>query len=103
MRELARRHTPLRRYVFRNTRELLRVYRQKGLLKENIPYRDPRRVWIELRPDEWALYQRIEQYIRDHYQKYEAERKGLGFIMTVYRRRLTSSFLRHRPEPATAA
>src|SRR5690606_27813978 len=28
----------------------------------------------------------------DHYQKYEAERKGLGFIMTVYRRRLTSSF-----------
>src|SRR5439155_4024559 len=44
------------------------------------------------RPDERALYERIEQYIRDHYQKYEAERKGLGFIMTVYRRRLTSSF-----------
>jgi superfamily II DNA or RNA helicase len=91
-REMARRHTPLRRYVFRNTRELMRVYRQKGLLKENIPYRDPRSVWIELRPDEWLLYQRIEQYIREHYQKYEAERKGLGFIMTVYRRRLTSSF-----------
>src|SRR5262249_44403735 len=60
--------------------------------KENIPYRDPRQVWIDLRPDEWELYQRIEQYIRHHYQKYEAERKGLGFIMTVYRRRLTSSF-----------
>ncbi len=91
-RELARRHTPLRRYIFRNTRELLRVYREKGLLKENIPYRDPRPVWIDLLPDEWELYQRIEEYIRHHYQKYEAERKGLGFIMTVYRRRLTSSF-----------
>src|SRR5262249_13116415 len=51
-----------------------------------------RQVWIDLRDDEWELYQRIEQYIRHHYQKYEAERKGLGFIMTVYRRRLTSSF-----------
>jgi superfamily II DNA or RNA helicase len=92
VRELARRHTPLRRFLFRNTRELLRVYHQKGLLKENIPHRDPRQVWIDLRPDEWELYQRIEQYIRHHYQRYEAERKGLGFIMTVYRRRLTSSF-----------
>ncbi len=93
VRELARRHTPLRRYIFRNTRALLRVYREKGLLKENVPYRDPKPVWIALRDgDEWPLYQRIEQYIRHHYQKYEAERKGLGFIMTVYRRRLTSSF-----------
>src|SRR5262249_47526303 len=79
VRELARRHTPLRRYIFRNTRELLRVYREKGLLKENIPHRDPRPVWVELRDgDEWPLYQRIEEYIRHHYQKYEAERKGLG-------------------------
>jgi superfamily II DNA or RNA helicase len=92
VRELARRHTPLRRFLFRNTRELLRAYHENGLLKENIPHRDPRPVWIDLAPDEWDLYQRIEQYIRHHYQRYEAERKGLGFIMTVYRRRLTSSF-----------
>src|SRR5262249_55477249 len=92
VREVARRHTPPRRHLFRNTRDLLRVYRQKGLLKENIPHREPCQVWIDLRPDEWELYQRIEEYIRHHYQKYEAERKGLGFIMTVYRRRLTSSF-----------
>jgi len=39
-----------------------------------------------------ALYERIEEYISHFYQKYEAERRGLGFIMTVYRRRLTSSF-----------
>jgi superfamily II DNA or RNA helicase len=89
---MARRHTPLYRYVFRNTRRLLRLYHQKGLLKDNVPYREPRPQWIEMRDDEFELYSRIEKYIREHYQKYEAERKGLGFIMTVYRRRLTSSF-----------
>ncbi len=90
--QLARQHTPLRRHVFRNTRPLLRKYRELGLLKENIPSRKPRPEWIEMTDEEWKLYQRIEDYIRNHYQKYEAERKGLGFIMTVYRRRLTSSF-----------
>jgi superfamily II DNA or RNA helicase len=89
---MARKQTPLQRYVFRNTRRLLRVYHEKGLLKENVPYRDPKPEWIEMRSDEKSLYDQIEEYIRDHYQKYEAERKGLGFIMTVYRRRLTSSF-----------
>jgi hypothetical protein len=92
LRELVARHTPLRRHVFRNTRPLLREYHRRGLLKDRIPFRDPKPEWIEMKADEWELYERIEEYIRDHYQKYEAERKGLGFIMTVYRRRLTSSF-----------
>jgi hypothetical protein len=34
LRELIARHTPIRRYVFRNTRTLLREYYQRGLLKE---------------------------------------------------------------------
>lgn len=92
LRQLAGRHTPLRQHVFRNTRGLLRKYRELGLLKENIPDRRPKPEWIEMTDEEWDLYERIEEYIRDFYQKYEAERKGLGFIMTVYRRRLTSSF-----------
>jgi len=45
-----------------------------------------------MRPDEQALYDRIDEYISQFYQKYENERRGLGFVMTVYRRRLTSSF-----------
>jgi len=92
LRQLAARHTPLRRHVFRNTRALLREYQRRGLLKDKIPYRDPKPEWIAMKPEEEELYHRIEEYIRDHYQKYEAERRGLGFIMTVYRRRLTSSF-----------
>ena len=45
-----------------------------------------------MRVDEFSLYERLEKYITDFYQKYENERRGLGFVMTVYRRRLTSSF-----------
>lgn len=90
--EMAKRHTPLRKFMFRNTRRLLREYQRTGILKERIPYREPKLVWIELTRPEQDIYDRIDEYISDFYQRYEAERRGLGFIMTVYRRRLTSSF-----------
>ena len=93
--EMLRRCTPVSRLVWRNTRSLLRDYVKKGLLKANVPVRRPENVWIELRPgpgNEQALYDRIEEYISKFYAKYEETRKGRGFIMTVYRRRLTSSF-----------
>jgi superfamily II DNA or RNA helicase len=90
--EMARRHTPLRRFLFRSTRRLLREYREKGLLQANVPTRQPHLEWIPMRSEEDTLYRRIEEYISGFYQKYEGERKGLGFVMTVYRRRLTSSF-----------
>jgi len=90
--DLAHHHTPLRHYLYRNTRQLLREYVKRGLLKATVPRRDPQPVWITMRPEEDELYNRIEEYISHFYQKYEKERKGLGFIMTVYRRRLTSSF-----------
>lgn len=95
LRELLRRHTPLKRYVWRNTRNLLRRYHAQGLLKENVPDREPENLWIALDEapgGERDLYERIEEYISDFYRRYEARRKGLGFVMTVYRRRLTSSF-----------
>jgi len=89
---LIRRHTPLRRLVFRNTRPLLREYVRQGLLRDRVPIRKPHLEWIPMRPEERALYERIEEYIAHFYRKYESERTGLGFVMTVYRRRLTSSF-----------
>ncbi len=92
VRELVRRYTPLRRLAFRHTRRLLREYARRGLLRERVPTRNPRLVWIPMRDEERALYDRIEEYISRFYHKYEGERKGLGFVMTVYRRRLTSSF-----------
>ncbi len=89
---LAKEHTPLKRLVFRNTRDLLREYVRHGMLEESVPDRDPQPEWIKMQPEERALYDRIEEYITQFYRKYEEERKGLGFVMTVYRRRLTSSF-----------
>lgn len=90
--EMARRHTPLSHFMFRSTRELLRDYARRGLLRERVPYRDPELIWIPMRDEEMRLYLRIEEYISEFYRKYEQKRKGLGFVMTVYRRRLTSSF-----------
>jgi superfamily II DNA or RNA helicase len=90
--EFAKRHTPLRRFIFRNTRALLREYQRRGIVDAPIPQRVPRLHWIPMQPAERRLYDRIEEYITDFYNRYEARRKGLGFVMTVYRRRLTSSF-----------
>jgi len=90
--EACRRASPLGRQMFRTTREQLRRYHRQGILTEPVPVRDPQPCWIALSPQEWSLYQRVEDYVADFYQRYEGERKGLGFIMTVYRRRLTSSF-----------
>ncbi len=85
-------HTPLRRFMCRNTRELLRKYHDQGLLKEHVPDRIPENIWIDLEGPERELYERIENYITDYYKMLEGQAKGKGFIMTVYRRRLTSSF-----------
>jgi hypothetical protein len=91
-REMVRHLTPIKAMVQRSTRDLLRKYREKGILKETICRRDPKPVWITFTPEEEGLYADIETYISDFYRRYEAKRVGLGFVMTIYRRRLTSSF-----------
>lgn len=84
--------TPLRRRMYRHTRNLLRAYRDAGLLPGNLADREPDPRWVKMETEERVLYDRVEEYISNFYKKYEGERKGLGFVMTVYRRRLTSSF-----------
>ena len=90
--DMIRHHTPVRTFLWRNGRGLLRRYRERGLLTERIPRRRPRNEWIAFTADEQDLYDRIEEYISRFYRIYEKRRRGLGFVMTVYRRRLTSSF-----------
>ncbi|MBU1800854.1 MAG: DEAD/DEAH box helicase family protein [Actinobacteria bacterium] len=91
-----RRHTPMRDRVFRNTRKTMREYQAAGIIPETvvIPFRHVDDEFIPLAPNERRLYDRIEEYIRRHYNAYKNDQgnKALGFIMTVYRRRLTSSF-----------
>ncbi|MGW2062571.1 DEAD/DEAH box helicase [Streptomyces sp. NPDC001937] len=92
----ARRHTPMRDRVFRHTRKTMRAYQEAGIIPASIviPYRFVTDEFIPLAPNERKLYDRIEEYIRRHYNAYKSDKatKALGFIMTVYRRRLTSSF-----------
>lgn len=92
IKEMARRHTPLSHYIFRNTRQLLREYETRGILKAQVPRRKPHIERVAMRSEERDLYNRLDEYITHFYHKYENERRGLGFVMTVYRRRLTSSF-----------
>jgi SNF2 family DNA or RNA helicase len=97
--EWLRRHTPTRDRIFRTTRKALRQYKVEGLLPPTttIPQRNVIDRFIPMRSgDEQPLYDRIESYISRYYDAYlsgPGAQKPLGFIMTVYRRRLTSSFL----------
>ena len=93
-------HTPMRDRVFRTTRSTLRRLKASGraLTDKTIPSRVVKDRFIPMNEDERKLYLRIETYISRYYDQMERvsssrKRKALGFIMTVYRRRLTSSFV----------
>ena len=92
-----RENTPMRRRVFRTTRTTLHEYKRTGLLDPEtvIPERHVKDRFIDMNRDEAELYERIEEYIGRYYNRYKnagGAQRALGFIMTVYRRRLTSSF-----------
>jgi superfamily II DNA or RNA helicase len=89
--EALRRHAPTARLMYRHTRTLLREYHRRGLVREHVPERRPQPVWLEMTEQERELYQKTEDYVSKYYQRYERAKKGLGFVMRVYRQRLTSS------------
>ena len=90
-----RANTPIRDRAFRTTREALREYQRQGILssEQGIPIRRVDDRFIEFEREEGELYERIDSYISRYYEAYSRTKatKPLGFIMTVYRRRLTSS------------
>ena len=90
---LMRSHTPVRHLVSRHTRELLRRYHEKGLLATPIAERKVEDRFVEMTAGERTLYDAVEDYIATTYDQAAAdERTAVGFVMTVYRRRLASSF-----------
>jgi hypothetical protein len=85
--------SPVRFRMSRHTRHLLRAYHKKGLLKSPVAQRKVRDLPIEMTPPERSLYDAVENYISQTYQMANADAKSaVGFIMTVYRRRVASSF-----------
>ena len=90
---LMRSQTPIRHLVSRHTRQLLRRYVKAGRLGSPIAERDVEDRFLPMTAAEQALYEAVETYIAGAYdQAAEAERSAVGFVMTVYRRRVASSF-----------
>ena len=88
-----RAHTPLRKLISRHTRELLRRYFKAGMLTTPIADRKVNDRFIDMTPEERSLYDAVEDYIASTYNQASAkERTAVGFVMTIYRRRLASSF-----------
>ncbi len=87
-------NTPLKDLMFRHTRDTLRQYYHHGLIDRDIPTRIVSDNAIVLEPRREAkLYEAVSDYVRHFYQLAQKEnRKALGFLMTLYRKRLTSSF-----------
>lgn len=85
--------SPLRHRMARHTRQLLRAYAREGKLALPIPFRDPVDVPVEMNASEERLYQAVERYISTTYKNASpGKRNAVGFVMTIYRRRLASSF-----------
>ncbi|MCB9933007.1 MAG: DEAD/DEAH box helicase family protein [Planctomycetes bacterium] len=91
---ILREGSPVRYLMSRHTRPLLRRYFKLGLLTSPIAERDPMDVPVALSPVERKVYDDVEAYIRDTYDKAKTgkQRNAIGFVMTIYRRRLASCF-----------
>ncbi len=90
---LMKRNTPVKHFVSRATRELLRTYYQQGRISMRIAERKVVDRFIELSTDQTQLYEAVEDYISETYKRAsDRERSAIGFVMTIYRRRLASSF-----------
>ena len=87
-------NTPLKDLMFRHTRDTLRQYYRRGILTKDIPQRVVQDKAIVLEPNrEVQLYVAVSDYVRHFYKLAQKEnRRALGFLMTLYRKRLTSSF-----------
>ncbi|MYA60128.1 MAG: helicase [Chloroflexi bacterium] len=91
---IMRASTPVRRLVSRNTRELLRRYYRAGMLSTPIADRQVEDRFLEMTAEERAIYVAVENYIAAAYSRASGrERTAVGFVMTVYRRRIASSFV----------
>ena len=86
-------NTPVARLVSRHTRELLRKYYEAGKISSRIATRLVDDEFVTLTQAERTLYEAVEDYISTTYNNAsKAERSAVGFVMTIYRRRLASSF-----------
>jgi len=90
--EWLRQGSPLARRMHRNTRDTLRRYYEMGLLSTPPPYRGVEDVVFDyVNHAEREVYNSVSQYIEKRFEELEKEKPGKGFVMTIYRRRASSS------------
>jgi superfamily II DNA or RNA helicase len=90
---IMKRWTPVAALMSRHTRSLLRRYQAEGKLQARIATRDVQDRFINMLPAERDIYERVENFIRSAYQNAEqSKRTAIGFVLTIYRKRLSSSF-----------
>ncbi|KAB7518811.1 helicase-related protein [Halosegnis rubeus] len=87
--------TPVQSRIFRNTRSVLEQCKELELLEDTVPTRDVETKRIDL-GEAKPLYEQVETYIDETYKQSQKaltgnEKLALGFVMTTYRQRLTSS------------
>lgn len=88
LRPVFRQFSPVGRHVTRHTRSTLRLYPEfDGLLAD----RDPEVTTVAFSRVEQALYDGLDDLI-GRLMDVHGHRRGAGFVLTTYRRRLTSSW-----------
>ena len=76
--------TPIHYRMSRHTRNLLRVYYNKGLLDSPIAERMVTDLAVTLSPSERQVYEDVEHYISTTYQAASPDKKtAVGFVMTI--------------------
>ncbi len=107
LRAFIRQRGPIARYVLRHGRQTLRRYRDEGLLKAPIAERHVVVRTVNFSSTEMELYTELEDLL-DRLNAAHGSTQAAGFILTTYRRRLTSSWaaiyatLRRRVETEAA-
>jgi superfamily II DNA or RNA helicase len=84
--------SPLCRRMHRNTRQTLQRYYELGLLDAPPPHRRVEDIDFDYEDArERDVYNAVTAYIERRFSELERERPGKGFVMTIYRRRASSS------------
>jgi len=84
--------SPLGRRMHRNTRSTLKKYYEMGLLAQEPPVRKVEDIHFDYQDDaERRVYESVKAYIEKRFAELEHEKPGKGFVMTIYRRRASSS------------
>jgi superfamily II DNA or RNA helicase len=87
-----RQGSPLSWRMHRNTRNTLRAYHKLGLIDKNPPSRVVEDIEFDYQDaQERRVYEAVRTYIEQRFAALEQEKAGKGFVMTIYRRRASSS------------